>query len=486
MAIETELKLRVAPEDLDRLKSHLFLRSLSTCRAKTLKLYSVYFDTPDLQLHHQKMALRLRRVGHQWLQTLKGGGGVNAGLHQRNEWEIRVDSEKLDFQAFEAMGAPPLQDGLRSQVNPLFITDFSRSIRIVKFEGALIEIGLDIGEIRAGKSKHPISEIELELKSGNPLQLFRLALTLLDIAPLEVEQVSKAEYGYRLISPISHYVTKAQNPKPDGKTQVKSALQSMIWSCVFHMQANIPGVINTTNVEYLHQVRVALRRLRVILNMAANIKTDKELASLSVKIAELGTALGRYREWDVFVTEILPSISEENNDDHQTIARECAKHHQLNHKLVYDLLRDRDYQQLILRIGAWMNGEYWNKFIYKNSLLDFAEKILRTYAKKVKQRGLCIQRDKVNNEQLHKLRIACKNLRYSSELLNSIQNHRRNKILVKLQHTLGKLNDSAVALRLLDELNSDVKPEFKIQLIDNIIVSRKMRLKELRKEWKRF
>ena len=237
MAIETELKLRIAPEHLQRLKRHPFLRSLSSKRATMHKLYSVYFDTPDLQLHRARMALRLRRVGTQWLQTLKGGGGVRAGLHQRNEWETPVTSEKLDFAALDAAGAVHLPLSLQKQIQPLFVTDFARSIRMVEFEGALIELGLDSGEIRAGKSKYPISELELELKFGEPLQLYRLALALLEIVPLEIESTSKAEYGYRLRSPAPPSVSKAAIPEFDADASVGNALQSMIWSCLHHLQA---------------------------------------------------------------------------------------------------------------------------------------------------------------------------------------------------------------------------------------------------------
>src|SRR5512143_830578 len=76
--VETELKLHISAEHLQQLKRHPFLRSLSSGRAKTQKLYSIYYDTADLELRRQAMALRLRRVGRQWIQTLKGGGQVSA------------------------------------------------------------------------------------------------------------------------------------------------------------------------------------------------------------------------------------------------------------------------------------------------------------------------------------------------------------------------------------------------------------------------
>lgn len=494
MAIETELKLRIAPEHLTKLKRHPFLRSLSSGRASTRKLYSIYFDTPDLQLHHEKMALRLRLVGKQWIQTMKGGGGVQAGLHQRNEWETPVTGEYLDFDSLDAMGATPLPQRLRKKIQPVFITDFNRSIRLLKFEGALIELGLDSGEIRAGKSKYPISELELELKAGDPLQLFRLALSLLDIVPLEIETTSKAEYGYRLNSPVNAAVSKVQITKLDRDIPVKDALQSKTWSCLNHLQSNIPGAIKKSDVEYLHQVRISLRRLRIVMIMAKIVRTDEELDSLWNLVSKLGMELGRSREWDVFVTEILPSISNVNNANaksvQQILAREGEKHRLLNYQLVFAALQNSDFQRLLLRFGAWMNGDYWKGFSYKGNLVDFSEKLLRTYTHKIVLKGQCVNNNDVNHKKLHKLRIACKNLRYSTELFSSILGistaQNRTKLLISLQDTLGALNDNAVALYLLDELNKGAKID-NISLIKNEILSCHSKyLKRLQKEWKHF
>lgn len=487
MALETELKLRIAPEDMARLKRHPFLRSLSCERATTRKLYSVYFDTPDLQLHHARMALRLRRVGKQWLQTLKGGGGVQAGLHQRNEWEMPVATEQLDFAALEAAGASPLAPGLRKQVQPLFVTDFTRSIRMVQFEGALVEIGMDSGEIRAGKSVHIISELELELKSGEPLQLFRLALALLDIVPLEIEAISKAEYGYRLHAPVSASVSKAQTPKLDVHTSVENALQNMIWSGLFHLQANVAGAINKTNDEYLHQVRIALRRLRVVLGMAAKYRGDAELDALRNLIAELGTALGRSREWDVFITQTLSAIQQDQ--DIKAVTRQSEKLRQHYHQLVHAALQTRDFQRLLLRFGAWMNGKYWRGTDDTGTLCHFAEKILHKHSRKVQRHGEHIGQH-ADAQQFHVLRIACKSLRYSADLLTPLYGAAKSKnyldALAKLQDELGEFNDHAVALRLLDELAQENQQPAIALLRNRIEHGHTARLDALRKAWKKF
>lgn len=491
MATETELKLRIAPEHMARLKRHPFLRELSKERAVTRKLYSIYFDTPDLQLHRAEMALRLRRVGQQWLQTLKGGGAVQAGLHLRNEWETPVAGEQLDFPALEAEGAYPLSAGLRKKVRSLFVTDFTRSIRMVQFEGALIELSLDSGEIRAGENTHPISELELELKSGEPVQLFRLALALLDIVPLEIEATSKAEYGYRLYAPAKPCVSKARAPKLNLKVPVAAALQSMIWSCLFHLQANVPGAVKKTDDEYLHQVRIALRRLRVVLSMAAKHRADTELESLRALIGELGTALGRSREWDVFVTQTLPDVQKHMGSGAvlKNIVRQSEKLRQHHHQIVHTALQTGDFQRLLLRFGAWMNADYWRGTDTTSGLRHFAEKILHKRSQKVLQYGGQLQRD-ANAGQLHELRIACKNLRYSAEMFGSLysqdKTERYLELLGKLQDTLGMLNDHTVALRLLKEM--DQAPESgTIELIRTWVEQiHSKRLNQLRKSWGKF
>lgn len=460
MAVETELKLRIAPEQLARLKRHPLLKALATTRASTHKLHNIYYDTPKLELHQSAMALRLRRVGRQWLQTLKGGGAVQAGLHQRNEWETPVSGEALDFAVLEAGGGKRLPHAVRKKLQPLFVTDFSRTTRMLNFGGAEIELSMDSGEIRAGKASRPISELELELKSGEPSQLFKLALALLDIVPLELEHASKAEYGYRLFADAKPVVAKASMPDLARCPDVPCALQAMIWSCLFHLQANVPGAVHKLDEEYLHQVRVALRRLRVVLGMAKIFRADDELAVLNEQMANLSVELGRSREWDVFVTQTLAAIRA-RLPEHAGLRHVLGASEELreqHHARVRGALQSQDYQRLLLRFGAWMHGGYWREPTADAglSLPQFAAQILEKRSKQVSRRSKNLAG--ADAGQLHALRIACKKLRYSAELLASLyagaKARRYLSALSPLQDILGLLNDIAVARRLLDELDS--------------------------------
>ena len=490
MPVETELKLRISPEHLNRLKRHPLLRKFTISRSTTLKLYSVYYDTSKLQLHQHAMALRLRRVGKKWLQTLKGGGMVQAGLHQRNEWEMPVTGEALDFEALKICGEKHLLFSLHKKVRPLFVTDFSRNIRMVAFEGAQIELCLDSGEIRAGESFRPISEVELELKSGQPLQLFKFALCLFDIVPLEVEHISKSEYGYRLFTHAKPSVTKVAIPNLAKCPDVPNALLTMIGSCLSHLNANIPGTVQRLDEEYLHQVRVALRRLRVVLSMAEIYQADADLSNLHGYVAELCVELGRLREWDVFVTQVLlPNRSRLSENDVLRLLHASEALRGQHHAAVEMKLKSQEYQRFLLRFGAWMHGNYWAQpEIEELTLPHFAAKILDKRNRQLSKRakGLAV----ATPEQLHMLRISCKKLRYSAEIFATLFDHDNTKhylsALVTLQDTLGRLNDIEVSHRLLNELDEGAQYKSTILLRGFIESDYQNQLIKLNREWKLF
>lgn len=464
MALETELKLSIAPEHLDRLKRHPLLKTLAASRAANLKLYSIYYDTPALDLRKHAMALRLRRSGKQWLQTLKGGGGVQAGLHRRDEWETPVAGEALELDAIEAVGGK-LPRGVRKKLRDVFVTDFSRNSRLLAFEGAEIELCIDEGEVRAGQLELPMCELELELKSGEPRQLFALALVLLDIVPFELETVSKAEQGYRLLAPVEETPVKAVLPKPDGDGTLAQELQALLWSCLAHLQGNLRGAMHGDDPEYLHQLRVALRRLRVALSMAAKACPDPELAALDKAVAALGSGLGRLREWDVLVVDtVRPMLARmPGQAGMQALLAACEAERAASYRSLRSEDEMRELQRLLLRFAIWMNGDYWQRKEFKVRTADFAARRLR---KLYRRFGRAVQQlDITEAGQLHALRIVAKKLRYSAEFFSGFGDTRRARpflsALGQVQDVLGSINDAAVAQRLLDGLA--VRPELSAQ-----------------------
>ncbi len=206
--MEIELKLLIGADDVARLRNLPLLAQLATGPAHTETLLNTYFDTPALHLKQHRSALRVRKAGSKWLQTFKGGGRVDGGLHQRHEWEGEVAGAQLELPSLLAQIDNPAalailaEPGLLQQLQPVFTTDFERTTWLLHLAPAtVVELALDQGAVRAGSASLPICEIELELKSGELQVLLDFAEQLKQLVPLQASDISKAQRGFALRDP---------------------------------------------------------------------------------------------------------------------------------------------------------------------------------------------------------------------------------------------------------------------------------------------
>ncbi|MDC6179381.1 CYTH domain-containing protein [Ralstonia solanacearum] len=214
MAREIELKLAVPAGAHDALAGWLDAHARP---AGTVTLANVYYDTPEQTLASRRAALRVRRQGDQWLQTLKTAGdsgqGALSGLSARHEWEVPLDSNAISIEAFATQDAAEAADLVRPHADrlvPLFRTDFTRRLWHAAADGGEIEIALDAGAILVPgtDAREAIDELEVEWKPAarSPLdesaiaerlrawtQTLRTAVP--GLAPLDA---SKALRGYQL------------------------------------------------------------------------------------------------------------------------------------------------------------------------------------------------------------------------------------------------------------------------------------------------
>ena len=171
MRKETELKFKVTPQDLRKLRGARVLRGKPP---KEENLVSVYFDTPKHTLARNDVALRVRHNGAKRLQTIKSGG--LAGSFRRGEWEHETKGDVPNLhKARDTALAPLLTKKLKRRLKPVFETHIHRTSVPVRKNGTLIEVALDEGQVRAGQRSAPISELELELKRGKTGDIFKLA-----------------------------------------------------------------------------------------------------------------------------------------------------------------------------------------------------------------------------------------------------------------------------------------------------------------------
>ena len=127
---------------------------------------------------------------------------------------------------------------------------------------AQIEVAFDRGAIRADGRETPICEIELELKRGEPRALFELAQSMRALAPVRLQPLDKAARGYGLVTGAPPAWRKAAPMQLEETMTVEDALQTILGGCVRHWMENEAATRDARDPEGLHQLRVALRRLR--------------------------------------------------------------------------------------------------------------------------------------------------------------------------------------------------------------------------------
>ncbi len=458
--METELKLLLDPQDLRRLRRDPGIKALQQGRASTRRVHSVYYDTPEQTLRHAGLALRLRSDGGRWLQTLKTEGQVTAGMHLREEWEWPLPGEALDFGLLATTPQAKLfrSARLRAALGPVFATEFERtSLHLGFADGSLAELCLDSGEIRCGRRASAISEVEIELLAGSPARVYELALALIERLPLRLGQASKAERGYALASKAPAHPVKAAQLELDQQGSVAAAFAIIVRSCMAHLQANEAGFLAGKDPEYLHQLRVAMRRLRACFSLFKTVLPQAVFDPVTNALREHGAALGTARDWDVFVHEMLRALRAQCADEAAVAAfeRRCVRLRREHIRAAQGVVASAAWQRLWLELarlladGAWLQGHA----ALAQPVNAFAASLLQQRLTTLKKRGKRLQ--ELDAAGRHRLRIAAKKLRYAAEFFAALYPRKRVRPFVQslagVQGVLGGLNDAAMLLRLLPE-----------------------------------
>ncbi|KHD07269.1 hypothetical protein PN36_17200 [Candidatus Thiomargarita nelsonii] len=457
MSTETELKLYIEPKEVDKFTLHPLLQS---AKHKAKALYSnTYFDSLAHDLLQQGVGLRVRRIGEKRLQTLKTAGKALGGLHQRQEWEYEISANTPDYSQFPKGALPDWCAKAQNleKLGPLFTTDFMRTTWDLVLDDSEIEVALDQGEIKSQSASLPLSEVELELKSGSPVQLYQLALTLLDAHPLIIENKSKAERGYGLDKPQSLTYRKAGAVILKPEMSAEQAFIHIIWHCIGHLQANEDMVLYGQDIEGVHQMRVALRRLRSCLSLYKPLIPNETHKTLRQELKWITSILGVARDWDVFALSLTQMQAQDNKFPLKDLHKTVTKLQRQAYVAVRQALRSPRYSRLLLMLGKYLTQRHWRKKLevaLDNPARDFASQILESHYQRVCQEGENFTQ--LNAKQLHDLRISIKKMAYGTRFFAELYSPRAySKKLSYLQDELGILNDGNVANDLLNKAGLD-------------------------------
>ncbi len=444
--MEIELKFQVPAAQHSALA-----RAMARPGGRQLRLQAQYFDTAERALARAGLALRVRREGRRWVQTLKGAGD---GLFQRLEHEVplavpagvvpQADPARHDGTAAgealrRALGAAPLL--------PTYGTAITRRLRLIKAGGLQVEVALDRGFLLGSGRKAPVHELEFELKAGDADGLLRLADTWVGRYGLVLDLRTKAERGDRLargeaVGPVRKAAAQVLPADADGD----AALRAIVGNCLQQILGNASEVVQGPyEAEHIHQLRVGLRRLRSALRELGALSPQAD-SGWPAALEALFRALGAARDRDALAQRLLPALRAAGADGLVLPPADDAAPPPQR-------LADPATTRLWLALLGFASGTAFARAPTAPFAPQAAARLARLHRE--------VRRDaarfgQLDDERRHRLRKRLKRLRYLCEFTAPCFRAKAVRAYLKrvapAQEALGEFNDVCVARALLQPL----------------------------------
>ena len=462
-AREIELKLDGDAADLAALADHPLLSSPD---AGTVSLRATYYDTDAGDLRAAGLSLRISREtrpdGARVIQTVKVAAD-GAGLFNRAEWERAIAGPAPDRAALdETPAGAVLARAGEPEIAARFSTVIERTIRPIRYGASAIAVTLDRGRIETPRGDVPVCEAELELTEGDPADLFALAQALCETVPLRLGALAKGERGEAALAGRLDRPSKADRIALDPGMTAGEAFAAVARACLRHLRLNEAVFLASRDPEALHQIRVALRRLRSAFTLFRPVlAADPRAAILRDEIKRVTEPFGRARNLDVFLDETLAPEIERRPEEaglHDLRAR-LGEERERAYAAVLAILDSAAWRGLVIDAVAWIEAGPWRGRAgtaeRDQSAETFAAAGLERLRRRIKRQGRHL--DRLETEERHRVRIEAKKLRYGAEFFAGLYAHRTKRrkrlkafvgALAALQDHLGALNDIATAYEI--------------------------------------
>jgi triphosphatase len=424
------------------------------------ELLSTYYDTPGLDLQRNGLTLRVRRKGRSIpLLGVKWTDAAAGDLFARGEIETPSPHGEPDIALLE----PAIRDRLTQVVGshtlaPVFKTNIKRRTLAVRHGRSEIELALDDGIVIANDQSLPITEAELELKQGSVADLLSLARALAEACKLSLAFESKSARGYRLAMAATPGPQKARPLQLPQASSFDDAIATVLSGCLAHFTANWNALRASDAPDSIHQLRVALRRLRSALRIFGRRITMPELDDFRARARHIASSLGPARECDVFrqnalagplrdqpqrlaaATRLLDAVENRRRESYAEARR---------------IIDDPATSLFVLDLQSFLTQRCWRTALGADEMglltspaRDFAGEVLDRLRRRALKRGRHLP--DMPDVERHELRIALKNLRYAAEFFGSLfeddkASRKFLRFVAELQEDLGAHNDAATA-----------------------------------------
>jgi triphosphatase len=473
-AREIELKLLLPGKEVEQqVVSCLRERGYRIEEADPVRNWDVYLDTFDWSLLRHQLSLRYRVADERAVYTLKSLGGIAEGIANRTEMEVPLDGPA-------ALPAKLPSKQLRQAVEPLIfprklleriqvITD-RRRYRLFSPEGAEMELAFDAAAFSPRGLDPPrraprLHEMEAEILKGPAGALNSLASLLGGTFGFPPSTASKFQVGFERLKMALPSKKTPENLRVVLDDRLDAALQKILADQHRRFLEQLPGVRQDLDTEFVHQARVATRRMRSAVRLFQGAMPEKTASYLAEELKWLGALLGAVRDLDVFLLNLSrfrEQIIRFPGRKKKAFENWAERHRRLPLKALVEGLdsrRFRNFEGRFSRLIQKTPPAHPRAPLARKPIREMAPMIITEHLDAVLGKGQeALAKPKL--KRFHLLRIESKRLRYALEFLAPAYGGALDPLVsktVEIQDCLGELQDTVFTRKYIDALYEDWK-----------------------------
>jgi CHAD domain-containing protein len=457
-----ELVLEGPPGAVETLAGDERPAGLTTSRAHRTRGRRVHYDTPEASLARAGLTLAIDEAEGIFMHTLERRPEAPVcGLSLLRARRARVDSPEPDPSRLARFGGPGMRQLAASLASCLEI-EWSSTRRKILADGLAIEATFETAEAHRPDATEKLGRITLRSREAPVAALFRAALHLFESSPvLRPAHGDTAHELARMLAPAPA-VGAAHPPTIPRVATLERLIGVALAECLRGIARGESAVRGACDCENVHQMRVAVRRLRSALRLLRGDLDEERVDALRTALTPLAGALGAVRDVDIFL-EQLPAGAEGAPPlrDHEEAARggravalaELAR-----------MLDSAEHARLELELGGYVLGGEWREAANAARLSMRADLAARELVARADRRARRAGRsfDELTPDQRHHLRLRVKGARYAAELLTPLLSAKRAARYVRraqaLQDALGIESDARRARALAQRLEAASAP----------------------------
>ena len=363
-------------------------------------LTSTYYDARDFRLANALITLRRR---------------VERGT---SLWQLKLPSEDGRRELEIAGGPKAVPSALRGllvahlrgdELAPVATLRTRRTgARVRGSSGPVADVVLDtVSVLHNRRVASRFRELEIERLNGDDAVVEHLEGTLRAAGAGDHDGRPKLFRALGL--PASPYIV------PTAEAPIAEHLSVMLGRQVTSLLAHDPGTRLGGEIEDLHQMRVATRRLRTVLRVAGPLLDPEWTEPLRAELAWLGELLGPARDLDVQMVYFREEAATMKSRDRRPLERFIEHLRREREAAQQSLVTELESPRYMELVATLLRAASQPPVVASDStLIDIATRQFKKLQRSINRLG-----PSPTHAEIHRVRIRTKRARYAAELAQS-------------------------------------------------------------------